>query len=149
MSERKPLPMATPESVGIPSGAIQAVLERLEAKKLCIHSMIFVRHGKICAECYWKPFHKDRKHRMYSTSKSFVSAAIGILCGEGKLSLDDHVADYFPEYVPENASRWVREATVRDLLKMSTYLSTTADWFGGEDRGRSRSTRDKIRYFAG
>ena len=85
MSERKPLPSASPEAVGIPSDAIRQYLEALEEKQLNMHSVLFVRHGKLCAECYWKPFHRDRKHRMYSTSKSFTSAAIGILIGEGKL----------------------------------------------------------------
>jgi len=137
MSERKPLPMCTPEAVGIPSGAIQRFWESLEDKHLCIHSMAIVRHGKLCAECYWKPFHKDRKHRMYSTSKSFTSAAIGILIGDGKLKLSDKVADFFPEYIPANPSPWLLEATVQDLLKMSTYLSSTSYWFGCDDWGRS------------
>ncbi|MEA4823780.1 MAG: serine hydrolase [Clostridiaceae bacterium] len=137
MSERKPLPVATPEMVGIPSEAIHRFLEKLEEKQLNMHSVLFVRHGKLCAECYWKPFHRDRKHRMYSTSKSFTSAAIGILIGEGKLSLDDKIAKFFPDYLPENPSEWMLNATVRDLLRMSTYLSTGSYWCGCEDWGRS------------
>ncbi len=137
MSERKPLPSASPEAVGIPSDAIRQYLEALEEKQLNMHSVLFVRHGKLCAECYWKPFHRDRRHRMYSTSKSFTSAAIGILIGEGKLSLDDRISQFFPEWIPENPSEWMLNAKVRDLLRMSTYLSTGSYWCGCDNWGRS------------
>ncbi|MBS1529684.1 MAG: beta-lactamase family protein, partial [Bacteroidetes bacterium] len=33
-----------------------------------------------------------------SNSKAFTTAAIGILCDEGKLHLDDKVTDYIPEF---------------------------------------------------
>ena len=137
MPERKALPTAVPEEVGLSSAAILRYFRRLEEKQLCIHSVLILRHGKLCAECYWKPFNRERQHRMYSTTKSFVSAAIGILAGEGKLRLEDRIADYFPEYVPENASPWLREATIRDLLRMSTYLSSTSYWCGCDDWARS------------
>ena len=77
MSRPTPLPTAVPESVGIPSDAIEAFLRKILDKRLYMHSVLLVRHGKLICECYWKPFNRDRKHRMYSTSKSFVSAAIG------------------------------------------------------------------------
>ncbi len=137
MPERKPLPNAAPEEVGLSSRAILDYFRMLDQKQFCIHSVLILRHGKLCAECYWKPFHKERLHRMYSTSKSFTSAAIGCLIGEGRLKLEDRIADFFPEYVPENASPWLKEATIRDLLRMSTYLSGTSYWCGCDDWGRS------------
>src|SRR2546429_410687 len=33
-----------------------------------------------------------------SNSKAFTSAAIGMLCDEGKMKLDDKVTDYIPEF---------------------------------------------------
>ena len=50
-----------------------------------------------------------------SNSKAFTTAAIGILCDEGKLHLDDKVTDYIPEfrlYDPWATS----EFTIRDML---------------------------------
>ena len=88
---------ATPESVGIPSEEISACIRDLEAQELYMHSFMVVRHGKIVAEGYWKPFHKDFRHRMYSVSKSFVAGAVGILIDEGKIKLSDRVCTYFPE----------------------------------------------------
>ena len=50
-----------------------------------------------------------------STSKSFTSALMGILVGEGKLSWDDPVVKYLPDFELYNS--WVTQnVTVRDLL---------------------------------
>jgi CubicO group peptidase (beta-lactamase class C family) len=52
-----------------------------------------------------------------------------MMIDEGRLSLDDRVAGFFPEYVPENPSPYVLQATVRDLLTMATFNETNAyDW---------------------
>lgn len=112
----------TPEAAGIPSAAVAAFIDRLEAKTLPMHSFIILKGDKIAAEAYWKPFNATFRHRMYSTSKSFASVAIGILAGDGKLSLDDRVVDFFPEYKARFAPvhPYAAMATVRDLLKMTT-----------------------------
>ena len=50
-----------------------------------------------------------------SNSKAFTTAAVGILCDEGKLHLDDKVTDYIPEF--KLYDPWVTsEFTIRDLL---------------------------------
>lgn len=119
--EHRPLPITTPEAVGIPSAAIHDFLNHLESKRLCMHSFLVIRHGQIAAEGYWHPFHADRKHRMYSCTKSFVSVAIGLLEGEGRLSLDDKVADFFPDKLPtEGVHPYIGAATIRDLLMMAS-----------------------------
>jgi len=117
----KGLLFATPESQGVPSDAIMDMLDFLEAKRVCMHSFILMRHGAVVAEGYWPPFNKDRKQRMYSVSKSFTSAGIGLMITEGKLKLDDKVADFFPEELPAKPHPFIRQATVRDLLMMSTF----------------------------
>jgi len=85
-----------------------------------------MRHGAVIAEGYWPPFNKDRKQRMYSVSKSFTSVAIGLMITEGKLKLTDKVADFFPESLPENPHPFILQATVRDLLMMSTFNPRSA-----------------------
>jgi len=112
---------ATPESLGIPSAAIETFLEVLTDKKLCMHGFMLLRHGKVAAEGYWPPFGADKKHRIYSVSKSFTGLAIGRMITEGKLSLDSRPSDFFLEHLPKNPHRYVMEATVRDLLMMATY----------------------------
>ena len=86
----------TPENVGIKPQKIKEFIEVLEKTGLSTHDIIIARGGKVAFETYWKPFHKDRLHRMYSVSKSFVSGAVGFLIGEGKLSLSDKIVDLLP-----------------------------------------------------
>ena len=77
----------TPESVGIKSENMKKYIETLENANLSTHNVIIVRNNTIVYENYWKPFHKDFLHRMYSVSKSFV----GILSGldeEGRVLID-------------------------------------------------------------
>ena len=122
----KGLVFATPESQGVPSSAIMEMLDFWEAKQVCMHSFVLMRHGAVIAEGYWPPFNKDRKQRMYSVSKSFTSVTIGLMITEGKLKLDDKVADFFPESLPDNPHPFIRQATIRDLLMMSTFNPRSA-----------------------
>jgi CubicO group peptidase (beta-lactamase class C family) len=59
-------------------------------------------------------------------SKSFVSLAVGMMIDEGKLTLDDRVAQYFPDKLPKELHPWVGAMTLRDLLTMSTAHSRTS-----------------------
>lgn len=127
-------PAPTPESQGIPSRAILDFVQRIDAERICMHGFLLVRNDRIAAEGYWSPWSADRKHRMYSVSKSFVSLAVGLMIDEGKLSLEDRVADHFPDKLPEDPHRWITDMTVRDLLTMSTahtrttYTRDDPDW---------------------
>ena len=127
-------PNAAPASVGIPAAAIDRFLNRLTVNRLPMHSVLMLRHGKLVFENYWKPFDENRKHRLYSTSKSFVSAAVGILIGDGKLSLDDPVGKFFPDKVTPETHPWVTGATIRDLLMMATpHLRNDRTTYSPED----------------
>jgi len=132
MAAKYELKVNIPENLGIPSEAILKYAEHLERRKLCLHSFMILRKGEIAAEGYYPPFKPDTLHRMYSQSKTFVSVAVGLLIDEGKLKLSDKIADFFPEYQPENLSPLVSEATVRDLLMMSTPYDWTT--YGRDDR---------------
>jgi CubicO group peptidase (beta-lactamase class C family) len=116
----------TPENLGIPSEAVLGFIEHLERRRLCMHSIMILRHDRIAAEAHYPPFAGDSPHRMFSTTKTFVSMAVGLLIDEGKISLQSRMADFFPEYLPENIPPYTAEMTVRDLLLMATpYEHTT------------------------
>ena len=117
---------ATPESQGVPSEAIISFMDELSRNNLNMHSFMLIRNGRILAECYWPYFNADKKHRMYSVSKSFTSVAIGMMIDEGRISLNDKVAGFFPEYLPENPHPYILQATVRDLLMMATFNISTS-----------------------
>lgn len=122
----------TPENLGISSQDIINLLNDFEENGFYTHSFMIMRHGKVAAEGYYAPFKKDELHRIYSISKTFTATAIGFLIDEGKISLDDQVHKFFPEKCPENMHRYLKEATVRDLLTMSTPIDE-ADTFAKED----------------
>src|SRR4051794_26573207 len=90
----------SPESLGIPSGAILNFLQRIDAERINMHGFLLVRRNQIAAEGYWSPWSAERKHRMYSISKSFGALAVGMMVDEGRLTLDDKVVKYFADKVP-------------------------------------------------
>src|SRR5690625_4250335 len=108
-----------PEDVGISSKAIVNFLNRIEKEQINMHGFLLLRKGKIAAEGYWTPYSQTSKHRMYSISKSFVALAIGLMIDEGKLSLHDRVAKFFPDKLPDDVHPYLAETTIRDLLMMA------------------------------
>ena len=125
----------TPESVGISSEKVLDFYKFLDDHGFQTHDVIMARGDKIFTEGYWAPFHKDFQHRMYSVSKSFVGIAVGLAEQEGLLSLDDKLLKYFPEY-EKDAHPFLKEQTLRDMLKMSTSRISNINWFasGTNDR---------------
>ena len=101
-----------------------------------MHSVLMMRGDDIFAEAYWKPFHRDFCHRMYSQTKSFVGIAVGLLIEDGKISLSDCIADHFPEKTDGRIlPPYLEELTVRDLLTMET-AGETPRWFTHADPDR-------------
>ncbi|MBQ3132678.1 MAG: serine hydrolase [Clostridia bacterium] len=126
--------VSSPAEAGVPYAAIHRFLDVVAEQELKLHGFVMMRGNKVFAEGYYAPFHKDFMHRMYSVSKSFSAAAVGLLAGQGKISLDDRVATYFPDKISENLHPYVAEATIRDLLRMAscysglTYGRYCPDW---------------------
>ncbi len=113
------LQRATPESVGLPSAAVNRFIDSL-AELDSVHSFILMRHGKVAAELWNAPYRPEVPHELFSLSKSFTSAAIGFARQEGKLDLDDRIAEFFPEKLPEQPDPRFLRMTVRHLLTMSS-----------------------------
>jgi CubicO group peptidase (beta-lactamase class C family) len=117
---------ALPEDVGISSGSILNILKELEKKEVPMHSILIMKDDRLVFEKYYAPYTKDTLHRMFSISKSFTALAIFLMADEGKLSLDDKICDFFPEYVNEDTHEYIRMMTLRNLLEMRTcHASTT------------------------
>lgn len=126
--------VVTPESVGIKSEWIETFIQHLTGKGLPMHDVLIMRGDKICCEAYWKPFHKDFCHRQYSQTKSFTSIAIGLLEEEGKLSLDDKIADYYRDRITKELPKYLEEQTIRDMLKMNTSSYFGVNWLVAENK---------------
>ena len=110
---------SSPEAQGISSKAILAFLDGIEKQKLEFHGLTLVRHGKVIAEGWWKPYGPGINHTLYSLSKSFTSTAVGLAVAEGKVKLGDRVVSFFPDEAPKDGGGKLAAVTVRDLLMMA------------------------------
>ena len=141
---------ASPESMGIKSEWIENFIRHLEDKGITMHDVLIMKGDKIVFEAYWKPFHKDFLHRQYSQTKSFVGIAIGLLAEEGKLRLDDKIADYFRDKIDGELHEYMENQTIRDMLTMTT-CCLSSSWFDTEncDRVHMYFNDSKILYPSG
>lgn len=115
----------SPESMGVPSRQILAFLQKIDQAGCCMHGFCILRHGRIIAEGYYQPFSMERRHRMYSSSKSITALAVGLLADEGKIHLDDLICEYFRDHQPPKIHPWIQEMTIRDMLCMATPFVTS------------------------
>ena len=63
---------------------------------------------------------------MYSVSKTMTGLAVGMLAEEGKLNIDQPVADFFQDLLPEHPDGRILRQTIRDILRMDTCYYETA-----------------------
>lgn len=123
----------TPEQVGVKSSAITAFINEINENNLGLQSFTVVRHDKVCAQGFFKPYNKDIPHVLYSMSKSVTSTAVGFAVSEGLINLNDRVVKFFPEYLMSKRP-FNRMITVRMLLTMhSDKLITVLDEKSGTD----------------
>lgn len=122
------LERATPESQGIPSKAIIQYFDSITSLKTTeIHSALLMRHGKVVGEIHPKPFRAEYGHTLFSCSKTFAAAAIGIAIAENRLRVTDRLATFFPELLPDSISEDLANITIHDLLTMQTGFKPTDD----------------------
>jgi CubicO group peptidase (beta-lactamase class C family) len=92
---------------------IDPYVKEINRQGLGVEGIIVMQHGEKCAEYRWVP---ERPKNIHSVSKSFVSIAIGMAVGEGKLRLKDRVLDFFPR---QDASPRLQSLSLEHLLTMT------------------------------
>lgn len=122
------LPHGTPEAQGIPSDAVRDFLDAVALKGYELHGFVLMRHGRVVAQGWWKPYGPQFVHSLYSMSKSFTSAAVGFAVAERRLSVEDRVLKFFPDDLPAQVSDHLAAMRVRDLLTMSTGQASEPTW---------------------
>jgi len=131
------LPRSTPEAEGITSSAILDFLREADAQLDSLHSMMIVRHGRVIAEGWWKPYAAEHPHLMFSVSKSFTSMAVGLAITEGRLALDDRIVDLLPDDLPTEITPNLASLAVRHLLTMTTGHATDTVSLADESHGEN------------
>ncbi|MFX0090322.1 MAG: serine hydrolase [Candidatus Hodarchaeota archaeon] len=116
---------STPEEQGMNS----TVLEQVSiTHSRDLHSLLVVRHGKLVFEKYYNRsdhvYSADSKHVLFSATKSFSSALIGIAIEKGFINgTNQHVLDFFPEYTFSNVDSRKESMTLEHLLTMTCGLT--------------------------
>ena len=105
---------------------VENFISRLRREDVCMHGFILSVKGDIKATAYYAPFEEGQPHRMYSVSKTMTALALSLMLEEGKCSLDDHIVDYFQDYLPEQPDERLLRLTIRDMLRMATCYRATA-----------------------
>ncbi|MGG7307144.1 serine hydrolase domain-containing protein [Curtobacterium sp. AB451] len=136
-------PTAAPSALGIDAGGVDRFLDALESTPgVEPHSIVLLRHGQVAAAGWWHPYAEDRVHLLYSLSKSFTAAAVGIAVREGLIDLDATALSYFPELDAEITDERSRRIRVRHLLAMASGHREEA-----LDRARAADPDDLVRGF--
>ncbi|MGG6310635.1 serine hydrolase domain-containing protein [Paenibacillus macerans] len=156
MTVTNSLPRSIPEQQGVSSSGILSFLKEIEQRKLELHGFMFLRHGHVLAEGWWKPYRPKIPHAVYSLTKSFTSLAAGFAVQEGGLSLDQQILAYFPELDTSATRENIGNMKVRHLLTMTTGHEADTARFGAtpdflqhvtEARVGDRSDLDYVRGF--
>ena len=111
------------------SGLSEYVLrftQRLQKEDVNMHGFLLSVRGEKIAEAYYAPFREGQPHRLYSVSKTFTGIAVGMLADNGSLALDQHITDFFQDWLPDNPSPYLLHLTISDMLRMSTCYRRTA-----------------------
>lgn len=147
---KKELPVATPESQGLSSRRLLAMVRELEKSGTEMHGLMLTRNGKLLLKGWWKPYRENLAHICHSMGKSYVGTAVGLAIKQGYLRLDDRIVDIFDEEIKKYGivpNGNMKSLTIEHVLKMSNgmskqppsgenllfnYLSSTFDLVPGE-----------------
>jgi CubicO group peptidase (beta-lactamase class C family) len=112
-----PLPQGTPATLPAEVGNWVAARS--------VTGLVVLKNGEIVFEEYYKGTTADDVRINWSISKSYLSALFGVLLAEGAFdSIDDPVI----KYVPELTGSAYNDATIKDVLQMSSGVGFDEDY---------------------
>ena len=109
------------ESRGIDSSKF-ALAQQLANNNSYVRSLLVVKNGYLVFEEYFNGGEPEQSTEVWSVTKSFTSALVGIAIDEGHIeSVDDLMVQYLPDY-PE-----FEDVTIRHVLTHTTGLEWTEE----------------------
>jgi CubicO group peptidase (beta-lactamase class C family) len=115
----------TPEEQNMSSVVLNDLIQFINESEARVDGLVVTRNGYIVTEQYWRTYNENRSHHIFSCTKSFTSALIGIAIKEGFIdNVSQRMLDFFPEYTIENPSEVKNSITIEHLLTMTHGL----DW---------------------
>jgi CubicO group peptidase (beta-lactamase class C family) len=114
-----------PEEQGMSSTVLNDLISFINGSGSQIDGLVITRNGYIVTERYWGNYNENRSHHIFSCTKSFTSALVGIAIKEGFIAnVSQRMLDFFPEITVENPSELKDSITIEHLLTMTHGL----DW---------------------
>lgn len=109
-----------------------------------IDSLLIIRNGYIVYEKYPSgSYHQNRRHHIFSCTKVFISALIGVAIEENYISgVDEHVLDFFPNKTFANLDSQKEAITIKHLITMTSGLS----WNDNINYYQMDGTSDWVKY---
>lgn len=89
-----------------------------------LRSLLVSHRGTFVLERYFHGAHASRLANVKSVSKSIISALVGIAAARGHLTLEQPIADFFPELRGDDPAK--QAIRVVDLLTMQAGLESTS-----------------------
>lgn len=86
---------------------------------------LVARDDTILFEEYYQGEQEEDRHIMFSVSKSFVSALVGIALDDGAF---ESIEDPITKYVPELANSGYQGVRIKDILQMSSGVAFNEDY---------------------
>ena len=139
---------STPSAQGMEGAKLDAALAAAQKQDLALHSMLVIRHGFVVKEKYYPPVNAETADELYSCTKSFVSALVGIAIDKGYIAdVSQPVLGFFPDRRFEKTDARKKAMTLEDLLTMSSGLA----WVEGDATYRQMyvTERDWVKFVLG
>ena len=111
----------TPESLGWDVAALEHVIELVG--KSNGKSFLILKDGKIVAERYWTPAGADHAQYVMSCGKSITAFLIGIAQEQGKLKIEQPVADFLGAGWSKASKVQEQSIHIEHMLKMTSGLN--------------------------
>lgn len=105
---------------GFNADAVNEFIAACAADGINLRAMQIYKHCEPAVKVCMAPYRFDMPMHLYSLSKSFTSAAVGVCCDMGLLTPDTVVSELMPERMPEEMSEAARGIRLRDLLSMQS-----------------------------
>ncbi len=124
---------STPEEQGMDSEKLAEMVTAIQSENLPLHSLLIVRHGYLVGEIYTQPYTAGQAHWVASTTKSVVSALVGIAIQQGKIKdAKQSLWSLLPPDGVKNLDENKKKITLEDLLTMTSGLDCNDDPSSGQ-----------------
>ncbi|MFW9922494.1 MAG: serine hydrolase domain-containing protein [Candidatus Thorarchaeota archaeon] len=128
---------SSPEEQGMDSQFLKDMENYIGNHSYNHDSIVIVKNGYIVFEKYFNHYDENQTHHLFSVTKSFVSALMGIALKKGLIdNINQRMLDFFDNYTIANLNSLKEQITIEHLLTMTSGFEWSSDfprWFDMND----------------